>query len=117
MKFTPKEQKLIQRLRKQDRQWRWARWLILVSGLLSAGLCAGWGYFVSLLVRGPATPMDSDGVFVFALIWTKCCMFFCIACWCLGMVAVNWHGDVNRMLLLKLLDEQEQKATGRDAAA
>jgi hypothetical protein len=43
------------------------------------------------------------------LIWTKCCMYFVFGMWCFVTACIKWHGDVNRMLLLKLLDAQQKE--------
>src|SRR6185312_14270996 len=105
MEFTRQEMKLIERLRKQDRQWRWARWLVLAMGILSIGACAMFGYVFHLLVSESAQGhLDSVSISFICLFWTKCCFYFVFGVWCFVTVAVKWHGDVNRMLLLKLLD-------------
>src|SRR3954463_6342505 len=105
----PQETKLIERLRKQDRQWRWMRWFLLVMGVFSIGLCAMLGYLLhSLITQSEAGYFDGQIVFYIVLIWTKCCFYFVFALWCLMTVCVKWHGDVNRMLLLRLLDAQQK---------
>jgi len=108
MTFTPKQTKLIQRFRKQDRQWRWARWLVLAMGILSAGLCIGFGWFLSLLIRDSSHQLSSGDAFVFALLWTKCCLYLVSSTWCFATVATKWSGDVTRILLLRLIDDQEK---------
>jgi len=50
-------------------------------------------------------------VFFIVLIWTKCCMYFGFALCFLIMAWTKWHGDINRTLLLKLLDAQEHQLT------
>src|SRR5437899_5867358 len=73
MNFTPQETKLIERLRKHDRQWRWARWLVLVMGVFSAGLCTAFGYILhGLIAESEAGHFDGQTVFFIVLIWTKC---------------------------------------------
>ncbi len=111
MEFTAQETKLIERLRKEDRRWRWARWLMLAAGLLSATNCALFGYVLHRLISVSAQGhLDSDMVFFIVLFWTKCCMYFVLGAWCFITASVKWHGDVNRMLLLRLLDEHERAA-------
>jgi hypothetical protein len=44
-------------------------------------------------------------------------MYFFFSIWCFCTVAVKWHGDVSRMLLLRLLDEQEKRSVDTDDAA
>jgi hypothetical protein len=109
MNFTPQEIKLIERLRKHDRGWRWARWLVLVLALLSAGLCTAFGYLLhGLITESEAGRFDGLTVFYIVLIWTKCCFYFSFGVWCFITVFQKWHGDVNRMLLLRLLDAQQR---------
>lgn len=111
MEFTQQEMKLIARLRKQDRQWRWARWLVLAMGVLSVIACATFAYAVHRLVSESAQGhLDSDAVFFIVLFWTKCCFYFVFGIWCFITAFFKWHGDVNRMLLLKLLDAQQKAA-------
>jgi nitrate reductase NapE component len=111
MEFTPQETKLIQRLRKQERQWVWARWLFLVMGIWCIILCALLGYLLYQIVsESGSNPIESANVFIIALIWTKCCMYFCFAIWFFITAAVKWHGDANRMLLLRLLDVQQKQS-------
>lgn len=108
MNFTAQEMRLVERLRKQDRQWRWARWLVLGLGIFSVGLCAVFGYFLhSLVVEAEGSRFGGQEVFIIVLIWTKCCFYFTFGGWCLITAFLKWHGDVNRMLMLRLLDAQQ----------
>ena len=114
MEFTPKETRLIKRLRKQERQWHWARWFVLGLGASSIVLCAMFGFLLHSLVSESARQLDPLSVFFIVLIWTKCCMYFLFAVWFLSLAWSKWHGDGNRTLLLKLLDAQQQE-TDKDA--
>jgi hypothetical protein len=110
MEFTPGETKLIKRLRKQDRQWAWARWIVLAVGVFSLAVGSLCGYMLYLLVaeRG-REHLDSVTVFLIVLIWTKCCMYLAFGVWFLSTAYLKWHGDVSRMLLLRLLDAQQKE--------
>jgi len=110
MEFTSQEMKLIGRLRKQDRQWIWARWLVLLMGVFSTVASAVMGYFLhSLLSEWEQQGLHtSTTVFLTILIWTKCCFYLGFGFWCFVTAIVKWHGDVNRMLLLRLLDAQQE---------
>lgn len=111
MEITSQEMRLIERLRKQDRQWLWARWFLLAAGILSLALCAACGYVVHRLVSESAQGhLDSDTVFLIVLFWTKCCFYFVFGVWCIIQVWLKWHGDVTRILLLKLLDAHQRAA-------
>lgn len=118
MQFTPQETKLIEKLRKQNRQWPRTRWLVLAIGLLSSIVCGGWGYFVYMLtLASNRSPLDSGDAFIIALLWTKCCLWFWIGMWAFVTVCTKWHGDVNRMLLLRLLDAQERQTGANEQAS
>ncbi len=109
MNFTRQEAKLIQRFRRQNQQWRWMRWLVLVLGVLSAALCAVFGYFLNGLIgESEAGHFAGQQVFFIVLFWTKCCFYFFFGIWCLMTVFLKWRGDVNRTLLLRLLDAQQE---------
>jgi hypothetical protein len=54
--------------------------------------------------------IDAPTSFLITIFWTKCFFFFTFSIWCFVTVCVKWHGDVNRMLLLKLLDAQQEQA-------
>jgi hypothetical protein len=111
--LTPQETKLIEKLRKQNRQWPRIRWLVLALGVLSTFLFVAYGYFLRLLILESGRQIDSAGVLIFALLWTKCCMYFVFATLSFAIAWRNWRGDVNRMLLLRLLEAQ-QKETNTD---
>lgn len=114
MELTPQETKLVERLRKQQRRWVWARWFFLVIGVASIVLCAMFGFLLHSLVSGPiGEHPDGMSVFFIVLIWTKCCMYFGFALCFLITAWTKWHGDVNRSLLLKLLDAQEHQLTNQ----
>src|SRR6185312_14911545 len=48
--FTPQEMKLVERLRKQERQWNWVRWVRLGAGICSLGICATFGFFLHRMI-------------------------------------------------------------------
>jgi uncharacterized BrkB/YihY/UPF0761 family membrane protein len=109
MNFTQQESKLVERLRKQDRRWRWARWVVVVMGVLFTALCTAFGYLLHrLIAESDAGHFDGQTVFFIVLFWTKCCVYLFFAVWCFVTAWLKWHGDVNRLLLLKLLDEKQK---------
>jgi hypothetical protein len=117
MQFTRQETKLVERLRKEERCWPYLRWAVLAIGAMSTVVCTGWGYFLYKLAHEDnGGHLDPSDVFIIALLWTKCCMWFLIGTWSFLTAFVKWHGDVNRMLLLRLLDAQ-QKQTATDERA
>jgi hypothetical protein len=112
MQFTPRERKLLEKLRKEERLWPWKRWLGLVMGilLLISVACYGYLLFWLLKVLGPAHP-DSRMVAVIASLMAICAVLL-FAAGSLFCIAIrDWHGNVNRVLLLKLLEAQEQETS------
>jgi len=114
MNFTPPEAKMIARLRKQNGQWKRARWILLVNGVFSAGLSAWMAYLIYVvLVPGVqdlrsfrSDSLNTQLLFMIDLFWSMCFVQFLYAMWCFTTVVVKWDGDPTRVLLLKLLDEQ-----------
>ena len=75
------------------------------------------GYLLYMLVHENGHGhLGASDIFVIALLWTKCCMWLVIGTWAFATACTKWHGDVNRMLLLRLLDAQ-QKQTATDERA
>src|SRR5882724_2699504 len=100
MEFTQHEMKLIDRLRRDERRWPRLRWIILAAGVLLAAN-AIFGLAVCLVVD-----FGDDAPFQLALLLP---MSLFLAGFAAGLVAWafrDWHGDVKRMLLLRLLDAQ-----------
>jgi hypothetical protein len=120
MQFTAREMKLVGRLRKQERQWPRLRWLLLGGGIF---FWACYGYIVISLIdnvhsaeTGEQDFLSHAWLFGFALLWPKCLLGIAIGAWLIVVAIRDWHGNVNRMLLLKLLDAQ-QKESARDEHA
>jgi hypothetical protein len=111
MQFTEKEEKLIRRLRKQDRQWRWLRWAWLGSGAIVVVnlVLYGWMFFTLInKLSAPGDPNVND-VFVIAIFFPGLLVSVGVAALCFGTCWRDWNGNVNRMLLLKLLDAQQMR--------
>ena len=108
MHFTPAETKLIEGLRKEERQWPLWRWVFLVVGVLSLVCCvlSGWLLY-GIVHEGIPNRLEAMDVFVIVLMWTKCCMWFVIGVSFVIRACVKWRGDANRTLLLRLLDERQ----------
>jgi hypothetical protein len=114
MEITPRELKKIERLRKLERQWPRYRWIMLVVGIV-----VNAGYMGLLIFYFheffPAETNSSKfrefdfsvAIFVFALIWPKVLLGFCFGSWYIIVAIRDWHGNINRILLLKLLDAQQ----------
>ena len=107
---------MIERLRKEDRRWRRTRWVLLaMAGLL----LAAYAYIAHMLL----TDFSSDSIgnnaslWLFALFWPKILLASCVAGGLIGLAIRDWHGNVTRMLLLRLLDAQHKPTVGDEHAA
>ena len=112
MQFTPQETKLIDRLRKQERGWPKMRWIMVTSGVFGAvaSICIVVGLYRTLHVD----TLPSYEVLFFAMLWPKCLLLMIGSAYLIVWPIANWHGPVNRMLLLRLLDVQQSR-TAPDA--
>lgn len=110
MQLTEREAKMVARLRKAERLWpRW-RWAVLGAGIFA---WAVYGYIAfSICDRLESVKIGKDNLeyeiwlTAFAMMWPKCLLGFAVGT-CLIVLAIrDWHGNVNRTLLLKLLNAQ-----------
>ena len=115
MEFTPQEMKLIERLRKEERRWPRSRWILLG---MAAFILAVYGCILAQIigVLQSGEPRD-DATFMVAFFWPKCLVGFCFAVYFIVWAIRDWHGDVKRMLLLRLLDAQQRETRKDDHAA
>lgn len=139
MQFTARELKVIERLRKYQRQWSIARWIKLLNAVLLSGLCA-WTMTVGIQRErevwrvndyvlsqiSQLQPQDGvkeladfypswrEDVLFLAFLFPIWLLFASLSCAIFVNVIINWRGHVDRMLLLKLLEEQ-QGLTDKDA--
>ena len=113
MQFTPQEMKLIARLRKQERQWRRLRWVMLGLSLFITGCYAYLGILVYRHLHWGA--LTTEDAVLIAVYWPKILLAMCLAAWFIVWPLTSWHGNATRLLLLKLLDAQPQKAANENA--
>jgi uncharacterized BrkB/YihY/UPF0761 family membrane protein len=113
MNFTPREKKLLERLRKEERRWPKVRWFILVVGAFYTILTFCFGIMLyssfhaeTLIPVERREPLDSTTLLGILFFWTifwagllNAVGRFTIAFW-------KWRGDPYRALLLKLVDER-----------
>src|SRR6516164_2284918 len=111
MQFTPNEEKLIRRLRKQDRRWRWLRWLLLAAGAIGVVNLVLYGWTIFPLIDGLSAPghPDVNDVLVIAIFFPKLLVTVGVTTMCFSISWRDWNGNVNRMLLLKLLEAQQKR--------
>jgi hypothetical protein len=112
--FTVRETKLLNRLRKEERLWLRARWLMLGVGVVSTLMTCFWGWVLyhsvhwdGLVPKAKRDPLDATEVFVLMVLWTKCCIWFVLAVWSFTSTWLKWNGDPKRTLLLRLLEALE----------
>ena len=111
--------RLVERLKKQDRQWPRGRWVLLALGILSAvdlALCSYLLFKVLPAVNEPGQNREEAAIAI-AFLFPKCLATLAITCWLFTKVITEWHGNVNRMLLLKLLDVRLAGSSKRTGSA
>ena len=107
MQFTPQELKMIERMRKQERQTPTMRWILLGTSVFTFAVCAYAAYFlVSILESKAFEPAET--ALIFSVLWPKILLMLVSAGVCFGLTIRDWHGNANRMLLLRLLDAQQK---------
>jgi hypothetical protein len=105
MQLTPRETKMLANMRKQQVQWVKLRWPQLIMSLVF--MIA----FFSLFVRSVDLMKDGSmiGLATFALFVPLTLFFSAFSAYKIGHTLVEWHGNPERTLLLKLIDEVEGK--------
>jgi len=109
MPLTSAQQGALERLRRQERQWRVQRWLVIAAGLLNLGI--GCGMLIeaegelSALAAGPASGFGVDMAAPAAVLlgWGVAAMFLGAAV--VAAAIVRWRGNPARTLLLSLFQE------------
>jgi hypothetical protein len=111
VQFTPQETKLVERLRAQDRRWPRMKWVCLVVGIFA--VCVSIYILVAMLVSIFGGQRTADltvyEVLFLAVEWPKFILEFGFGIWFIIFAIRDWHGNVHRMLLLRLLDAQEKE--------
>jgi hypothetical protein len=106
MQLTPEEMKFVERLRKREQQWPRNRWIILTVGIFSIACYSC--ILIALYQRMDFEHLGSGEVLIFALLWPKCLIMLILGAYFIGLVIRDWRGNMNRRLLLRLLDAQAQ---------
>lgn len=102
MILIPQEQKMVAKLRKKQRMWRWAKWVILIEGLVLVIVTVCTLIFLASL----ANPEDEFGIFLFFSSYPVLMFGGAMGGIMVGTAIRDWHGNTTDTLLLKLLDEQ-----------
>jgi hypothetical protein len=99
--------RLIEKLRKRERQWRRLRWVLLGVSLLAFGC---YGYIsVSLYNRLHWEALTTEDTFLVAVFWPKILLGMVLGVWFAVWPLTSWHGNTTRLLLLKVLEAQSEK--------
>lgn len=71
-----------------------------------------YGYVAYILFStlDSKTLSPADSALLFAVFWPKVLLMMVFASWLVGLAIRDWHGNVQRMLLLRLLDAQQTQA-------
>src|SRR5215467_4326985 len=97
MTLTETESKLVCRIRKREGSWRWARWIVLLLGLLMMGLA-------SLFLGALWQELKGEQLvrMLVAVMAPVCSLFLLAGGLCVAYVAICWKGRTAAKLLLRL---------------
>ena len=89
------------------------RWFLLATGIFVASVYIFIlvAELVSLFSSQRTTDLNIYDVLLFAMLWPKCLLGFGIGIWFIGWAIRDWHGNVNRVLLLHLVETQQKQTT------
>ena len=105
----------MEKLRTRKRQWPRTRWLVLVLGVAALAATAAWGRLLFVVLAGLGSArLDSTGVVLISYVVTKCMLMFLFGIWCFAVVWQGWHGNMQRVLLLRLQEAQQNSTNGRE---
>jgi len=108
MQFTAQESKLIERMRKQERRWPRTRWIVVVMAAFGFAFYGYAAYFLfSTLDSETLSPADT--ALIFAFFWPKALLMLILASAFIALAIRDWRGNVERMLLLRLLDARQEE--------
>ena len=102
MKLSESDMKLLRRLQRNGRAWRWVRWFTLIGGI---GLIIQCGFLIMDLSKQTTQPDGRSGVI--ALVSPLCWMLLCLSSGMLGYTLAFWNGDPTARLLLRVLEDYD----------
>jgi len=109
VQFTPREAKLLERYRKQEESWPRTRWLFVTAAGFSFAV-AGFIVYSLLKMLNDNTLQNADKALMCAVFWPNCLLHLLFGFVLAATAIRDWHGNIRRMLLLRLLDSQIKKA-------
>jgi hypothetical protein len=103
MNLTPGELRLLRRLQKEEHNWRYTRWFLIVG---AAFLAAAYGWILwKVYATSEGSPEFSN--FLLALAYPKVLFGLTMAALFLAWALRDWTGRPARGLLLKLIEEHQ----------
>jgi hypothetical protein len=114
MELTANELKLLKRLRKYERQWRYTRWVLVAGGLALMGMWAWMLYYISTSTQTQGS--EEAGLFR-ALAYPKVLFGMIFAATMIGFALRDWWGSPTRILLLRLLEQHDPAIAGSQREA
>ena len=125
MEFSDTEKKMINQLRKEQKAVIRFRWMTLCIGILGAGFIgiSGVGIYIYCISRlldalhKSDVTSASDMTFlalIAAFLWPKIYIGFWLCAWLIAYTLVNWNGNPQKRLLLKLIDEKIKETEGQE---
>lgn len=95
----------MERLRKQERRWRFTRWVLLIGGLALIGL---WAWMLYYVFETAAESQDRKlELLIQAMAYPKVLFGMIIGALMIGLALRDWFGSPTRTLLLRLLQEHQ----------
>ena len=97
------------------------RWYALGAGIFSAACTLVLVVLLQQMLLSPEDEISShrdpsfagisfaSRTLLFAMFWPQCLLMVCVSAFCIVKAVIDWHGNTNRMLLLKLLDARQSQ--------
>jgi hypothetical protein len=104
MTLTEVESKLVRRIQQREDSWKWARWIVLVLGLLMIGLAA---FFLGALWQ--ELKQEQLVRMLVAVMAPVCSLFLLAGGLCVVYAAIRWRGHTTAKLLLRLVEENDTR--------
>jgi hypothetical protein len=114
MNFTPEERRLVEGLRKKERQWRVARWILLPGGVVTMTL---WGWLLWIVFHRLDSQRPEEAAEMVAFVYPTALFGLSAAAFMMALAIRDWRGNPERVLLLKLLDEHVEPCPRPDQAS
>jgi hypothetical protein len=104
MTLTEAESKFVRRIRRREDSWKWARWIVLLLGLLMVGLA-------SLFLGALWQELKQEQLvrMLVAVMAPVCSLFLLAGGLCVAYAAICWKGRTTAKLLLRLVEENDTR--------